>query len=77
MELQLNIKFEQVMDMISQMPAKEWEKLKKKVDKKVNKPAVKPGKNKKEERFFGCMKGVITYMADDFNAPLDDFKDYM
>ena len=25
---------------------------------------------------FGCMKGQI-WMADDFNAPLDDFKEYM
>jgi hypothetical protein len=25
---------------------------------------------------FGCMKGQI-WMADDFDAPLDDFKDYM
>ena len=25
---------------------------------------------------FGCMKGKI-WMADDFNAPLEDFKDYM
>lgn len=26
---------------------------------------------------FGCMKGLVTYMADDFDAPLDDFEDYM
>ena len=25
---------------------------------------------------FGCMKGKV-WMADDFNAPLEDFKDYM
>jgi hypothetical protein len=24
----------------------------------------------------GCMKGTFTLMSDDFNAPLDDFKDY-
>ena len=30
-----------------------------------------------QERKFGTMKGLITYMADDFDAPLDDFKDYM
>ncbi|MCL2802249.1 MAG: DUF2281 domain-containing protein [Treponema sp.] len=29
-----------------------------------------------KERAFGCLKGKI-WMADDFNAPLDDFKDYM
>ena len=30
----------------------------------------------KERRGFGCAKGQI-WMADDFDAPLDDFKDYM
>jgi len=30
---------------------------------------VKPG--------FGGGKGIFGYMADDFDAPLDDFKDYM
>lgn len=25
----------------------------------------------------GCMKGLVLYMADDFDAPLDDFEDYM
>jgi len=29
-----------------------------------------------QEREFGCLKGQI-WMADDFDAPLDDFKDYM
>ncbi|MHC6202648.1 DUF2281 domain-containing protein [Breznakiellaceae bacterium SP9] len=28
------------------------------------------------ERVFGCAKGQFR-MADDFDAPLDDFKDYM
>jgi hypothetical protein len=27
--------------------------------------------------FFGCMQGAVTWMSDDFNAPLDDFKEYM
>ena len=26
---------------------------------------------------FGCMKGLVTYIADDFDAPLDDFEEYM
>ena len=30
----------------------------------------------KKEREFGCLKGQI-WMADDFCAPLEDFKDYM
>ena len=31
---------------------------------------------KKKDRVPGCVKGQV-WMADDFNAPLDDFKDYM
>ena len=30
----------------------------------------------KKERVFGCSKGKYR-MADDFDAPLEDFKDYM
>ncbi|MDR1877990.1 MAG: DUF2281 domain-containing protein [Bacteroidales bacterium] len=30
-----------------------------------------------EKPFFGCMQGTVTWMSDDFNAPLDDFKEYM
>jgi hypothetical protein len=26
---------------------------------------------------FGCMKGLVTYIADDFDGPLEDFDDYM
>lgn len=26
---------------------------------------------------FGSMKGFVTYIADDFDAPLEDFKEYM
>jgi hypothetical protein len=31
----------------------------------------------KAPREFGSLKGFITYIADDFDAPLEDFKDYM
>ena len=35
--------------------------------------------NRKSEvrPYPGCMKGTVTWMSDDFNEPLDDFKDYM
>jgi len=33
-------------------------------------------KDQPKERVFGCSKGKYR-MADDFDAPLDDFKDYM
>lgn len=36
----------------------------------------KPKKDKESKPQFGCLKGQIV-MAEDFDAPLDDFKDYM
>lgn len=30
-----------------------------------------------KRNLVGSMKGFVTYMADDFNEPLDDFKEYM
>lgn len=36
----------------------------------------KQKKKKAKERKFGCAKGLIV-MHDDFDAPLEDFKDYM
>ncbi len=36
----------------------------------------KTGK-KLKKRPFGLRKGSLKYMADDFDAPLEDFKDYM
>ena len=35
----------------------------------VPKPSTTP-------RQLGSMRGTVTYMADDFNAPVADFKDY-
>lgn len=29
-----------------------------------------------QERKFGTMKGLINHMADDFDAPINDFNDY-
>ena len=34
-------------------------------------------KPEKKDRKFGSMKGLVKNIADDFNAPLEDFKDYM
>lgn len=32
---------------------------------------------KKAQRQLGTMKGTVLYMAPDFDAPLEDFKEYM
>ena len=34
-------------------------------------------KPRKPKRRFGSMKGLVEYIADDFDAPLEDFKEYM
>jgi hypothetical protein len=36
----------------------------------------KQKKDKVKERKFGCAKGLLV-MHDDFDAPLEDFKEYM
>jgi hypothetical protein len=36
----------------------------------------KEKRNKAKERKFGCAKGLIK-MHDDFDAPLEDFKEYI
>ena len=37
--------------------------------------ALPPRKN--QPRRLGTLKGTVLYMAPDFDAPLDDFKEYM
>ncbi len=32
---------------------------------------------KRKPRKFGSMKGLVVHIADDFDAPMEDFKDYM
>jgi len=45
---------------------------------KDNKPIVKLVvlQNTKLERKLGTAKGLVKFIADDFDAPLDDFADY-
>ncbi len=37
----------------------------------------KTEKPQRKNRQFGSMKGLVKHIADDFDAPLEDFKDYM
>ena len=38
----------------------------------------KPDATEKQTRgLIGCMPGLVEYISDDFNEPLEDFKDYM
>ncbi len=35
----------------------------------------KPDTSKKPKRRFGSMKGLVVHIADDFNAPIENFED--
>lgn len=55
-------------------------KAKKLLDDLANLNLIKVQKTEKtqpKERKFGSMKGLVKHIAEDFDAPLDDFKDYM
>lgn len=43
----------------------------------IEKSQLSKNGQKKKPLEFGCMKGLVLYIADDFDAPLDDFEDYM
>ncbi|MBS1768788.1 MAG: hypothetical protein JSS77_03935 [Acidobacteria bacterium] len=36
-----------------------------------------PSKISRPKRRFGAMKGLVEFIADDFDKPLDDLKDHM
>ena len=38
---------------------------------------LKAKQKQKPKRQAGCMKGLVVYIAEDFDAPLEDFKEYM
>jgi hypothetical protein len=45
--------------------------------KKITKMKNSVSKPKTAARKFGCGKDIFTYVSDDFDDPLPDFKDYM
>jgi len=60
--------FGQVIDFVGYLRNKTQQEQQAKNDNAVEQPQGRRG--------FGCAKGQFR-IADDFNAPLDDFKDYM
>ena len=80
MELKLNIAYQQVFNLLKQLPMADWKKLRGEIDKELikkeqNLSRVKRG-NYKKERPSGILKGKV-WMSEDFNDELDDFKEYM
>lgn len=73
MELTVTIGFNELVQAISNLPAEQRQHLRRVLDTDVDEVPVTAG----QERVFGTMPGLITYMADDFDAPLSDFDEYM
>jgi len=71
MELKLDIGFEQLFDLVKQLPQPEKQRLITALQ-----DTIKQNKSQKKERELGKYKGKIQ-MAEDFNSPLVDLKDYM
>ncbi|HMQ63783.1 MAG TPA: DUF2281 domain-containing protein [Flavilitoribacter sp.] len=66
----------QIFREIDQLPVESLLELKEVVSKLIATPP-QSSKEKKKKRQFGSMKGLVKYMAPDFNEPLEAFKDYM
>ena len=66
----------EIYERIEQLTEEQLKKLQAIVDQEFENNDNQKAKSKHRD-LFGSMKGVVTYMADDFNEPLDDFKDYM
>jgi hypothetical protein len=43
----------------------------------ISNTSAKKGFVMRKHPYAGCMSGTFGQMSDDFNEPLDDFKDYM
>jgi len=73
MELKLDIRFEQLLNLANQLSPAEKQRLIVALQKNTKQGTEPP---KRGERELGKYKGKIQ-MSEDFNAPLDDFKEYM
>lgn len=70
MELQLN--FKQILQLIRQLSKDQKKKLQSYLSEDLEQHN---NGNKKQE--VGGLKGFVTYIAEDFDAPLEDMKPYM
>ncbi len=71
MELTVHIGFNELVQAINNLPDDQRQHLRTVLD------ADKATATFSRERTFGTMPGLVTYMADDFDAPLADFDEYM
>jgi len=76
MELKLNIGFEQLLNLAIQLPQSEKQRLIAALQKTTKQNEDRSKMSTKGERTLGKYEGKIQ-MSEDFNAPLDDLKEYM
>ncbi len=70
--MKIEISFEQLLALVYQLSEADKKRLLAELQKSIDQPAEDPEKR----RGFGVLKGKV-WMADDFDEPLDDFKEYM
>ncbi|RMG27627.1 MAG: DUF2281 domain-containing protein [Bacteroidetes bacterium] len=75
MELKVKLEFNQILQLISQLPESQKKQLQSLLAKELAWSNSK--KQLAKKRKAGGLKGFVIYMADDFDAPLDDMKPYM
>lgn len=71
--MQIDLTFDQILNLVNQLSLQDKEKLKHEIDKALT---INSKKNK-TERKFGLLKEEKIWISDDFDEPLEDFKDYM
>ncbi len=72
MELKIEINFAQLLALVHQPSEAEKTLLLTELEKSLNQPA----DDQEKRGGFGILKGKV-WMADDFDEPLDDFREYM
>jgi hypothetical protein len=77
MEIKLDLELKQVVNILKQLSESDWEKLKHEIENEKKQGKLSETSQNTDKRQFGSMKGLVEYIADDFDAPLEDFKEYM
>lgn len=72
MQIEIDLNFDQVLKLVNQLTIEEQEKLKTEIEKSLNNI-----KKNTKGRTFGLLKDQKFWMSEDFDEPLEDFKDYM
>jgi hypothetical protein len=74
MELTVHVQLDDVLKLIQQAPEEDFAKIQEEVAKRKEQTASSPTRGKRQ---FGTMKGLVIYMAPDFDEELEDFEEYM